>query len=144
MIRLCMTLNTVNWLVGIGWSKLSNTHFSNRKEFQMHHIITQWLQIMFNSARTSQLLMLQWAVFDDFTDFYLFMYFFFLFFFLVASGFKGKDGIPEMVKNYLEKKVKLDEFITHKMTLDQVNDAIELLKHGKWYVFKNPFHCSLF
>ncbi|XP_013126961.1 alcohol dehydrogenase 1 [Oreochromis niloticus] len=47
------------------------------------------------------------------------------------GGFKGKDGIPGMVKAYLDKKVKLDEFITHNMTLDQVNDAIELLKKGK-------------
>ncbi|CAK6974351.1 alcohol dehydrogenase 1 [Scomber scombrus] len=47
------------------------------------------------------------------------------------GGFKSKDGVPEMVKAYLEKKVKLDEFITHKMTLNQVNDAIELMKHGK-------------
>ncbi|XP_067336796.1 alcohol dehydrogenase 1-like isoform X3 [Channa argus] len=47
------------------------------------------------------------------------------------GGFKGKDGVPEMVKAYLEKKVKLDEFITHTMTLDQVNDAIDLMKHGK-------------
>ena len=52
-----------------------------------------------------------------------------------GSGFKSKDGVPEMVKAYLDKKVKLDEFITHKMTLDQVNDAIELMKHGKWYTF---------
>ncbi len=36
-----------------------------------------------------------------------------------------------MVKAYLDKKVKVDEFITHNMTLDQVNDAIELMKHGK-------------
>ncbi|KAM7376677.1 hypothetical protein PAMP_006393 [Pampus punctatissimus] len=48
------------------------------------------------------------------------------------GGFKSKDGVPEMVKAYLDKKVKLDEFITHNMTLDQVNDAIELMKHGKW------------
>ncbi|KAL3968409.1 polyhomeotic-like protein 1 [Sarotherodon galilaeus] len=47
------------------------------------------------------------------------------------GGFKSKDGVPEMVKAYLNKKVKLDEFITHKMTLNQVNDAIELMKHGK-------------
>ena len=40
-----------------------------------------------------------------------------------------------MVKAYLEKKVKLDEFITHDMTLDEVNDSIELMKHGKWYVY---------
>lgn len=48
-----------------------------------------------------------------------------------GSGFKVKDGIPRMVKAYLDKKVMLDEFITHNMTLDQVNDAIELLKNGK-------------
>ncbi|XP_030574624.1 alcohol dehydrogenase 1-like [Archocentrus centrarchus] len=47
------------------------------------------------------------------------------------GGFKGKDAVPEMVKAYLDKKVKLDEFITHNMTLDQLNDAIELMKHSK-------------
>uniref|UniRef100_A0A3B4UX87 Alcohol dehydrogenase 1 n=1 Tax=Seriola dumerili TaxID=41447 RepID=A0A3B4UX87_SERDU len=50
------------------------------------------------------------------------------------GGFKSKDGVPQMVKAYLDKKVKLDEFITHNMTLGQVNDAIELMKHGKWCV----------
>uniref|UniRef100_A0A3P8TJ18 Enoyl reductase (ER) domain-containing protein n=1 Tax=Amphiprion percula TaxID=161767 RepID=A0A3P8TJ18_AMPPE len=47
------------------------------------------------------------------------------------GGFKSKDGVPEMVKAYLNKKIKLDEFITHNMTLAQVNDAIELMKQGK-------------
>lgn len=37
-----------------------------------------------------------------------------------------------MVKAYLDKKVMLDEFVTHNMGLAQVNDAIELMKHGKW------------
>lgn len=39
-----------------------------------------------------------------------------------------------MVKAYLDKKVMLDEFITHNMKLEQVNDAVELMKHGKWWV----------
>ncbi|XP_034051147.1 alcohol dehydrogenase 1-like isoform X2 [Thalassophryne amazonica] len=47
------------------------------------------------------------------------------------GGFKSKDGVPQMVKAYLDKKIKLDEFITHKMSLDQINDAIELMKEGK-------------
>ncbi|XP_061599892.1 alcohol dehydrogenase 1-like [Cololabis saira] len=47
------------------------------------------------------------------------------------GGFKSKDGVPQMVKAYLEKRVKLDEFVTHSMTLDQVNDAVELMKHGR-------------
>ncbi|KAL7380457.1 hypothetical protein ABVT39_018203 [Epinephelus coioides] len=47
------------------------------------------------------------------------------------GGFKGRDAVPQLVKDYLDKKVMVDEFITHNMTLDQVNDAIELMKHGK-------------
>ncbi|XP_034051142.1 alcohol dehydrogenase 1-like [Thalassophryne amazonica] len=47
------------------------------------------------------------------------------------GGFKSKDGVPEMVKAYLAKKVKLDEFITHTVTLDQVNEAIQMMKEGK-------------
>lgn len=39
-----------------------------------------------------------------------------------------------MVRAYLDKKVMLDEFVTHNMDLAQVNDAIELMKHGKWWV----------
>lgn len=34
----------------------------------------------------------------------------------------------------MERKVKLDEFITHNMTLAQVNEAIELMKRGGWYI----------
>lgn len=52
----------------------------------------------------------------------------------VGSGFKSKDAVPKMVKDYLEKKLKLDEFISHTMTLDEINDAIDLMKQGKWYV----------
>ncbi|XP_074516234.1 alcohol dehydrogenase 1-like [Sebastes fasciatus] len=47
------------------------------------------------------------------------------------GGFKGRDDVPQMVKAYMDKKLMVDEFITHNMTLDQVNDAIELMKHGK-------------
>ncbi|KAM3594438.1 uncharacterized protein V6R79_007943 [Siganus canaliculatus] len=49
----------------------------------------------------------------------------------VFGGFKGRNDIPQMVKAYMDKKLMLDEFITHHMTLDQVNDAIELMKSGK-------------
>ncbi|MEQ2173226.1 hypothetical protein GOODEAATRI_029762, partial [Goodea atripinnis] len=47
--------------------------------------------------------------------------------------FGGKDGVAQMVKAYLDKKVMVDEFITHNMTLDQINEAIMLMKHGQWY-----------
>ncbi|XP_054909544.1 alcohol dehydrogenase 1-like [Poeciliopsis prolifica] len=47
------------------------------------------------------------------------------------GGFKSKDGVPQMVKAYLDRKVKLDEFITHIMTLEKVNEAVELMKNGQ-------------
>ncbi|KAM3595322.1 uncharacterized protein V6R79_021655 [Siganus canaliculatus] len=49
----------------------------------------------------------------------------------VFGGFKGRKDAPQMVKAYMDKKLMVDEFITHHMTLDQVNDAIELMKSGK-------------
>lgn len=39
-------------------------------------------------------------------------------------------------------KIKLDEFITHKMSLEQVNDAINLMKTGDWYICDS--HLSVF
>lgn len=50
------------------------------------------------------------------------------------SGFKGRDGIPTMVKEYMAKKVMLDEFITHTMPLERINEAIQLMTEGKWWV----------
>ncbi|XP_024661977.2 alcohol dehydrogenase 1 [Maylandia zebra] len=47
------------------------------------------------------------------------------------GGFKSKDGVSKMVKDYLDKKLKVDEFISQNMTLDQANDAIELMKNCK-------------
>ncbi|KAJ0062610.1 hypothetical protein NL108_000085 [Boleophthalmus pectinirostris] len=47
------------------------------------------------------------------------------------GGFKGKDGVTEMVKCYMEKKIMVDEFITHNMDLDNVMEAVELMKKSK-------------
>lgn len=48
----------------------------------------------------------------------------------------NKDSIPKLVLDYKSGKINLDEFVTHNMPLDKVNDAIELMKTGKWYL-----HC---
>lgn len=39
-----------------------------------------------------------------------------------------------MVKEYIDKKVMLDEFFTHTMPLERVNEAIQLMREGKWWV----------
>ncbi|GAA6110538.1 alcohol dehydrogenase 1-like isoform X2 [Tachysurus ichikawai] len=47
------------------------------------------------------------------------------------GGFKSKDSIPNLVLDYMAGRIKLDEFVTHTMNLEQVNDAIELMKKGE-------------
>lgn len=50
----------------------------------------------------------------------------------VCLGFKGKDAVPKLVLDYKSGRINLDEFVTHTMPLDKVNDSIELMKTGKW------------
>ncbi|XP_027006172.1 alcohol dehydrogenase 1-like isoform X2 [Tachysurus fulvidraco] len=47
------------------------------------------------------------------------------------GGFKSKDSIPNLVLDYMAGRIKLDEFVTHTMNLEQVNDAVELMKKGE-------------
>lgn len=51
---------------------------------------------------------------------------------LCFSGFKSKDSVPKLVLDYMAGRIKLEEFVTHTMSLEQVNDAIELMKKGEW------------
>ncbi|KAG9275175.1 alcohol dehydrogenase 1-like [Astyanax mexicanus] len=46
------------------------------------------------------------------------------------GGFKGKDSVPDLVLDYMAGRIKLDEFVTHTMNLEKINDAIELMKNG--------------
>jgi len=39
------------------------------------------------------------------------------------GGVKGRTQLPQMVEQYLGGKIKIDEFITHRMGLTQVNEA---------------------
>jgi Zn-dependent alcohol dehydrogenase len=45
------------------------------------------------------------------------------------GDFRLRDDIPKLVEDY--KKLSLEKFITHKMPLDKINEAFELLKAGK-------------
>lgn len=37
------------------------------------------------------------------------------------------ESVPKLVGDYMNKKLKLDEFVTHTLTLDQINEALDLL-----------------
>jgi S-(hydroxymethyl)glutathione dehydrogenase/alcohol dehydrogenase len=38
-----------------------------------------------------------------------------------------------LVEKYLKKEIKVDEFITHQLPLDDINKAFELLHKGERY-----------
>lgn len=45
--------------------------------------------------------------------------------------YKSVDSVPKLVEDYLDGKLKIDSFITHKMGLEKINDAFDLLLEGK-------------
>lgn len=49
----------------------------------------------------------------------------------LLGGFKIKDGVPKLVLDYMSGKIMLDEFITQRMKLEQVNDVVKLMKNGE-------------
>lgn len=47
------------------------------------------------------------------------------------GGWKGADALPQLVDKYMSKQLKLDEFITHSLTLPEVNTAFQLFRTGE-------------
>ncbi|XP_011210293.1 alcohol dehydrogenase class-3 [Bactrocera dorsalis] len=46
------------------------------------------------------------------------------------GGYKGSD-MPKLVQEYLSKELLVDEFITHTMDLEAINEAFDLMHSGK-------------
>lgn len=46
------------------------------------------------------------------------------------GGWKSKDSVPNLVQDYMAKKLILDEFITHTLSFDKINEAFDLLHSG--------------
>ena len=44
------------------------------------------------------------------------------------GGVKGRDGVPQLVDRYLAGEVDVDAFISHRITLDEVNRGFELME----------------
>jgi S-(hydroxymethyl)glutathione dehydrogenase/alcohol dehydrogenase len=43
------------------------------------------------------------------------------------GGIKGRDQVPQLVERYLAGDIDVEAFISHRITLDQVNDGFELM-----------------
>ena len=47
------------------------------------------------------------------------------------GGVKGRSQLPGMVEQYLDGAIKVDEMVTHRMPLDDINKAFDLMHEGK-------------
>ncbi|KAG7175639.1 Alcohol dehydrogenase class-3-like [Homarus americanus] len=47
------------------------------------------------------------------------------------GGWKSRDSVPKLVEDYMSKKIMVDEFITFKKPLNEINNAFELMHQGK-------------
>ncbi len=47
------------------------------------------------------------------------------------GGAKGRRDVPKIVDWYMDGKIRIDDLITHRMPLDRINDAFDLMHEGK-------------
>jgi S-(hydroxymethyl)glutathione dehydrogenase/alcohol dehydrogenase len=47
------------------------------------------------------------------------------------GGCRGRTQLPGMVEQYMNKEIKIDEFITFTMPLEEINTAFDLMHEGK-------------
>jgi S-(hydroxymethyl)glutathione dehydrogenase/alcohol dehydrogenase len=44
------------------------------------------------------------------------------------GGVKGRDQVPQFVDRYLAGEIDVDSFVSHKLSLDDVNQGFELME----------------
>uniref|UniRef100_A0ABM5GK11 alcohol dehydrogenase n=1 Tax=Pogona vitticeps TaxID=103695 RepID=A0ABM5GK11_9SAUR len=47
------------------------------------------------------------------------------------GGWKGKEPVPRLVSDFMEKKFALDPLITHTLPFEKINEGFDLLRAGK-------------
>lgn len=47
------------------------------------------------------------------------------------GGVKGRTELPGMVEDYMAGKINIDDFVTHNMPLEEINEAFHLLHEGQ-------------
>ena len=47
------------------------------------------------------------------------------------GGARGRTDVPKIVDWYMEGKIKIDDLITHRLSLEQINEGFDLMKQGE-------------
>lgn len=50
------------------------------------------------------------------------------------GGWKSRDSMPNLVDRYMKGTMKVDEFVTHNVLLEKINEAFDLMLEGKRFV----------
>lgn len=48
------------------------------------------------------------------------------------GGWKSRQSVPKLVEQYLSKELILDEFVTHNLPFEKINEGFEILHSGNW------------
>jgi len=49
----------------------------------------------------------------------------------LCLGYKSVDSVPQLVEQYMKKALKIDEFVTHNLPLQDINQSFDLMHEGK-------------
>lgn len=49
----------------------------------------------------------------------------------IRAGWKSVESVPKLVEDYMNKKLMVDEFVTHTLPFEQINEAFDLMHAGK-------------
>lgn len=49
----------------------------------------------------------------------------------LLGGWRPKTDLPLLVQKYMEKEIHLEDFVTHDIAFDDINDAFNLMKEGQ-------------
>jgi S-(hydroxymethyl)glutathione dehydrogenase/alcohol dehydrogenase len=47
------------------------------------------------------------------------------------GGARGRTDVPRIVDWYMDRKIRIDDLITHRLPLDRINEGFELMKRGE-------------
>lgn len=47
------------------------------------------------------------------------------------GGARGRTDVPKIVDWYMENRIKIDDMITHRLKLEQINEGFDLMKRGE-------------
>lgn len=49
----------------------------------------------------------------------------------LSLGWKSRESVPMLVEKYMNKQLMVDEFVTFKKSLEEINEGFDLMHQGK-------------